>query len=201
MIEVEGKTLDEALRKAEAIMQVPREKLKYEYNIEKTVLYGPPSKKKIVIKVEKDRRFFNPEISPFLEELKDKSGFNIDFEFEEEKDKIKVIVSGKDSQYFSRNNGELINSLQHILNKVFSEKLGKHIICDIRGGFRKKRKEFLKRMLVSLLKKHRNKNEIFLPPLNPVDRMMVHTMAEDMGLKTESLGEGYFKKIKVIKGE
>ncbi len=201
MIEVEGKSLDEALKKAEAIIGLPKEKLKYEYDIEKTVLYGPPSKKRIVIRVDINEKYFHKILSPYLDDLKRKGKFKIDFEFEENDEEITVTLSGKDVKLFSKKGGELINALQHILNKAFSEKLKKHIILDIKGGYRKKRKEFLKKLLLSHLKKYKHRKEIYLPPLNPVDRMMIHTMAEELGLKTESMGEGYYKRIKVKKSE
>jgi spoIIIJ-associated protein len=102
--------------------------------------------------------------------------------------------------------GRTLESLQMLINRMVNKQLKNSIrvVVDI-DDYRKRRSESMSKMAQRLGEKaKRTGHFLTVGPFNAYDRRIIHlTLKEDPSLKTESLGEGDLKKIKIIpmKGE
>ncbi len=199
MIEIEAKNIDLAIKKAEKALGLNRKYIKYEIDTEKSSLFSQ-KEKKIVIKAFPNEEYYDKELTPFLEEFKRRTYFRIMFKFEKKEERIKdVIIKGKDVRWFEKNDGELLIAFQYLLNKIIGEKIGAVIRVDTENSFRK-RKEAKIKELIEKAERELKENEDFLTDkLNPYDRKYLHIIASEKGLATESIGEGYYKRVKIRK--
>lgn len=97
--------------------------------------------------------------------------------------------------------GRTLESLQLIFNRIVNKKLKNSIklILDV-DGYKKRRADTLVQTASRLGEKVKmTKRPIMIGPFNAQDRRIIHlALKEDPSIKTESLGEGEFKKIKII---
>lgn len=97
--------------------------------------------------------------------------------------------------------GKILDSLQFLINRMVHKKLKENIkiYLDI-NQYKAKRTERLSNMALQLGKKVKKSGKsIVIGPYNPHDRRVIHlTLKKDPSLKTESLGEGEMKKIRII---
>ena len=104
------------------------------------------------------------------------------------------IYEGPDKSLLLQKEGALLLAFQHLLNKVSSQKV--QADCDF---FRKRKERELKDYVQHIARRvqESGKNEI-LDPMNPYERRLVHIAVNQIpGISTESLGDGFLKKIKV----
>ena len=97
--------------------------------------------------------------------------------------------------------GRTLDSLQFLISRMVNKQMKKpvQIILDI-ADYKKKRDDSLKRMASRLGENaKRTGTGIAIGPFSAHDRRIIHiTLKEDPFLKTESLGEGEWKKIRII---
>jgi spoIIIJ-associated protein len=97
--------------------------------------------------------------------------------------------------------GRTLESLQMLINRMVNKQLknSMRVIIDI-DDYRKRRSDSMAKMAQRLGEKvKRTGHSLTVGPFNAHDRRIVHlTLKEDPSLKTESLGEGDLKKIKII---
>ena len=97
--------------------------------------------------------------------------------------------------------GRTLESLQILINRMVNKRLknAMRVILDI-DGYRKRRSDSIAQMAHRLGEKiKRTGHSLIVGPFNPYDRRIIHLiLKEDPSLKTESLGEGEFKKVKII---
>ncbi len=97
--------------------------------------------------------------------------------------------------------GRTLESLQLLINRMVNKQLknSMRVIIDI-DDYRKRRSDSMAKMAQRLGEKvKRTGHSLTVGPFNAHDRRIVHlTLKEDPSLKTESLGEGDLKKIKII---
>lgn len=97
--------------------------------------------------------------------------------------------------------GRTLESFQMLINRMVNKKLksSMRIVVDI-DDYRKRRSENMAKMAQRLGEKaKRTGHSLTVGPFNAHDRRIIHlTLKEDPSLKTESLGEGDQKKIKII---
>jgi spoIIIJ-associated protein len=102
--------------------------------------------------------------------------------------------------------GRTLESLQMLINRMVNKQLKNsvRIVIDI-DDYRKRRSDSMSKIAQRLGEKaKRTGRSLTIGPFNAHDRRIIHlTLKEDPSLKTESLGEGDLKKIKIIpmKGE
>jgi len=92
--------------------------------------------------------------------------------------------------------------LQYIINKIAASsyrELKERIILDTEN-YRARRVEALKNMALRLREKVKKmKKAITIGPLNPHDRRIIHiTLSEDEDVRTESKGEGFYKRLVIM---
>jgi spoIIIJ-associated protein len=97
--------------------------------------------------------------------------------------------------------GRTLESLQMLINRMINKRLKSavRVVLDI-DDYRKRRADSMAQMAQRLGEKARRAGySLTVGPFNPHDRRIIHlTLKEDPSLKTESLGEGELKKIKII---
>ncbi len=97
--------------------------------------------------------------------------------------------------------GRTLESLQMLINRMVNKKLkiAMRVVLDI-DDYRKRRSDSMTQMAQRLGEKaKRTGHSLTVGPFNAHDRRIIHvTLKEDPSLKTESLGEGELKKIKII---
>lgn len=140
-----------------------------------------------------------------LEGLLGVSGFELDFEVRTEDDDghrtVVVELSGPDEDIIKERKGQVLDAFQLYLKRVVQhnfpdDKTGVTVDC---GGFREEseaalieRAESLKQIAIEQGK------SVYYRALAPKDRKVVHQyLAKDPRVKSRSLGDGLYKKIKI----
>jgi len=110
-------------------------------------------------------------------------------------------VKSDDKGILIGKHGRTLESLQILMNRMVNKRVRKpvRIVLDI-ADYRKKRADSLKKMAGRLGENvKRTGKEITIGPFIAHDRRIIHiALKEDPSLKTESLGEGDWKKVKII---
>jgi spoIIIJ-associated protein len=117
---------------------------------------------------------------------------------------IYLEVSGDKRGILIGKHGHTLESLQFLINRMVNKRLKEpvRVILDI-NDYRKRRADNLKKMAVRLGEKVKTVGHgLTIGPFNAHDRRIIHiALKEDPFLRTESLGEGETKKIKIIPKE
>lgn len=96
--------------------------------------------------------------------------------------------------------GKVLECLQFLINRMVNKKLGENIkiYLDI-NQYKVKKEEKLSKMALQLGNRVKKSGKsILIGPYNPHDRRVIHlALKKDPSLKTESLGEGKMKKIRI----
>ena len=113
----------------------------------------------------------------------------------EETISIYVIFGGEDKNLLLRNEGALLLSIQHVLNKVSPIKV--QVDCEF---FRKRKEKMLREFGLQVAQEVRQsgKDEV-LDFMNPYERRIIHIAVNQVpGITSESIGDGFLKKVKVF---
>ena len=193
--EYKGTNLEEAISLAEHRLKLPREKFNYEIVTEKTRLFGMKSKEIVIRAWPKDEGADNA-AERFLSRLSEVFPLELSYQIKKRSDIIFVIFDGPDKAMLLRNDGSLLLAIQHVLNKISPIKV--QVDCEFyRKRKEKKLRDYAQRVARQVSDSGR---EEILEPMNPYERRIVHIVAnETPGVTSESLGEGFLKKVKVFK--
>jgi spoIIIJ-associated protein len=107
-----------------------------------------------------------------------------------------VVFDGPDKNLLLRNDGSLLLALQHVLNKISPAKV--QVDCEF---FRRRKEKRIKEYAQHVAQQvsQTGKEEI-LDFMNPYERRIVHIAVNQVsGITSESLGDGFLKKIKVFR--
>jgi len=193
-IEFKGKNLEEAIKSAERHFKQHRSNLEYKVVAEKTRLMGA-KKREVVIQAWIKTNQAYSELMDFMKNFLSHFPLKLEFYLRERENTIDVIFNGLDRFFLLRKEASLLNAIQHILNKIFSS-LPKRIQCDC-NNYRKKRE----RKIISLAEKAAEKvvqtgEKEILGLMNPYERRIVHLRINEIpGVSSESIGEGFYKKV------
>jgi spoIIIJ-associated protein len=192
--EFKGKNLDEALGHAEHVLKIPREKFNYEIVTEKTRLFGIRGKE-IVIRAWPKKELDTNSVSGFLDALLPHFPLELTYEIKRKNESVFVIFDGEDKSLLLRKDGSVLLALQHILNKVSPHKV--QVDCEFYRRRKEKRlREYAQQVAHQV--SETGKNEV-LELMNPYERRIVHIAVNQVpGMTTESLGEGFLKRVKVF---
>lgn len=192
--EFRGRSLEDAIKEASRYFREDKSRIEFQVIAEKTK-FMEFKKREIVIlagiKYSKDEE----EISKFLTELLKLSSLELEFKIKSREETIDIILFGKDKNYLLDHKGELLNSLQYLLNKSFP-KYQKRIMLDCQG-FRKKREskliEIAKQIAENVIKSDKDES---IGPFNPWERKIIHTTINNIqGVISSSTGKGFLKKV------
>lgn len=192
--EFKGRNLEDVISLAEHVLKIPREQFNYEIVAEKTKLFGIKSKE-IVIRAWPKKESEENAAADFLARLMPVFPLELTYELKRRNDIIYVIFGGEDKNLLLRNEGALLLSLQHVLNKVSPLKV--QLDCEF---FRKRKEKMLREFGLQVAQEVRqNGKDEVLDFMNPYERRIIHIAVNQVpGITSESIGDGFLKKIKVF---
>ncbi len=201
----EGKTVEEAIELACQELGLPREHLNIEIiSTGSSGVFGLGLKKaKVRVSVPA------PEAQPeepgtekadpkqILQELIALLDFDLTVESSIENGFEVLNLRGKDAGLLIGKQGQTINALQYLLNKMLSKVAGEKIqvVLDCEG-YRERRKVYLTEMAMRLKERAQKTGRSFYTDLlNSADRRAIHlALQNDPVVKTKSIGDGLLKK-------
>lgn len=192
--EYKGRNLEEAISLAEHRMKLTREQFYYEIVAEKTRLFGIKAKE-VVIRAWPKTESEEDTVENFLNRLKTVFPLDISYHVKKRNGLVFVIFEGPDKGLLLREEGTLLLAIQHVLNKISQVKV--QVDCEF---FRKRKenrlREFAHNVARQVAETGRDETLDFM---NPYERRIVHIAVNQIpGVATESLGEGFLKKMKVF---
>jgi spoIIIJ-associated protein len=117
---------------------------------------------------------------------------------------VRVSIEGRDSSRLTAQSGELLSAIDYLVGKIALRELGPETrIAVDAAGFRDRREEELGEMARRAAEQARKTGrKQLLPPLAPAERRIVHlALANQPGIRSESEGEGFRKRVGVFPGE
>ena len=192
--EFKGRNLEDVISLAEHVLKIPREQFNYEIVTEKTKLFGTKTKE-IVIRAWPKKESEENAAADFLARFMPVFPLELTYELKRRNDIIYVIFGGEDKNLLLRNEGALLLSLQHVLNKVSPIKV--QVDCEF---FRKRKEKMLQEYGLQVAQEVRQsgRDEV-LDFMNPYERRLIHIAVNQVpGITSESIGDGFLKKIKVF---
>lgn len=193
-------SLREAIAIAAADFKVSEDDVKYEIITEKTRYFGH-SQRQIYIRAwaaaDGDEI---QQLSRFVSELIEKLAMDLTFSINNGKGFLKVDFNGEDYRLMLYQNGKLLNAVQYLLNRLFSDIAGKKIYCECEQ-FRKNREQELSALAHRYARTvRRTGKSINLKELNPFERRIIHmTINRYPDLESKSAGDSFQKIITIRK--
>jgi spoIIIJ-associated protein len=221
--EFEGKTYEEAVKKASQELNVDERDLDIEVKeVDTKGILGLLGTKKIRITVRLRKSeeeaasettaplpsgqvFPEASAEEFGEAFLKDFGRHVGLDFQvmvtdisEKTDRILFLVQCDDGDVLIGKDGEILEALQHLLRLAVAKKF-KHnlkLLVDI-NGYRERRKKALTLMAKRLADKaKRTGKKLKTDPLNPYERRIIHTLFKhNKGVTTKSEGEGHIKRV------
>jgi len=198
-IEVEGKTVEEALNKA--LIELGTNK-----NMVNIEILDPGSKglfnvigvKPAKIKVSKKYDYIE-EAQIFIANILKCMEIEAKIEIKEENDILRINLSGEKMGVIIGYRGETLDSIQYLVSLVVNkvhELPHKKVILDTEN-YRSKREDTLKGVAIKTANKVKKTCKVFkLEPMNPYERRIIHAaLQEDTFVNTYSEGDEPFRRV------
>ncbi len=191
--EFNGTNLEEAISLAEHRLKLPREKFNYEIVTEKTRLFG---RKEIVIRAWAKEEDAENSAERFLARFMTHFPLELSYQVKKRPDIIFIVFDGPDKTVLLRNDGSLLLAIQHVLNKVSPIKV--QVDCEF---YRKRKEKKLREYAQHVARQVSDTGrEEILELMNPYERRIIHIVANEVqGVSSESIGDGFLKKVKVFR--
>lgn len=137
-----------------------------------------------------------------LEQVFELADLDLSFNIEEQEEVLKVELSGADEEALRDRDGQLLDSLQFFSKRVLQHKLPEtkvEVVFDT-NGYREESSQALIDLADKLKSIVLEKNKsVYFRALPPKDRKVIHQhLAGDDRVKSRSVGEGLYKKIKIF---
>lgn len=200
-IEIEGKTVEEALNKA--LIELNTEKNMVDVEILEygskglfNVIGVKPAKIRVTSKYD-----YIKEAEDFITNILKCMEIEANIDVREENDTIIINLSGERMGLIIGYRGETLDSIQYlvslIVNKIH-ELPHKRVILDTEN-YRSKREETLKGLAIKTANKVKKTRKLFkLEPMNPYERRVIHSaLQEDAFINTYSEGDEPFRRVVV----
>lgn len=126
---------------------------------------------------------------------------NLAVRTDENETQVNVRLYGADGRRMIDRHGELLDALQVLANKSLTgRKVEKDIELDCEN-FKGRRVEDLEQRAREVADRVRQDGrEFLLPAMSPIERRIVHmALRDDADVTTESRGEGFFKRVAIIR--
>jgi spoIIIJ-associated protein len=139
-------------------------------------------------------------IDEFVNTVIELSGLDLRAEVSFRQESLSVELTGEDVPLLLGRNGELLNAMEYLANKVYGRQMpNESKICFDSEGFRQTRERELQLMAMHAAERVRvSKRPFSFEPMSPSERRIVHlALAEQAGVRTESHGEGEDRKVTV----
>lgn len=143
-------------------------------------------------------------ITEVMEGLLAAGDFDFTFEInqaENDKSQIYIEIYGEDEALLRERDGQLLDAFQLFFTRVVQHQLrDEKIVINVdNGGFREKANQELTELAEKLKKIALDKGKpVYFRALSPRDRKVIHQyLAEDSRVRSRSVGEGLYKKVKI----
>lgn len=200
VIEMTGRTIEEALKIALNDLKVTEDKVEVEVlDSGRKGFFGIGSRPaKISVTVKRDYMY---EAKNFLTHVLDFMKVKAEIITKEEGSTIKMSLMGPDMGILIGYRGETLDSLQYLISLVVNKGHDteyKRVILDTEN-YRLKREETLKRLARRIADKVRKIGRaVKLEPMNPYERRIIHSaLQDDVLINTYSEGEEPFRRVVV----
>ncbi len=200
-IEVEGKTVEEALNKA--LIELGKDKSMVDVEIldqGSKGLFNVIGVKPARIRVSSKYDYIE-EAQVFIRNILNCMEIDANIETTEENDIIRINLSGDKMGVIIGYRGETLDSIQYLVSLVVNkvhELPHKKVILDTEN-YRNKREETLKGVAIKTANKVKKTSKVFkLEPMNPYERRIIHsTLQENAFVDTYSEGDEPFRRVVV----
>jgi spoIIIJ-associated protein len=201
VIEMMGKTVEDAINNALNELKVTRDKVEVKTIDEGSrgflnIIGVKPAK--IVVSVKRDILF---EANIFLADVLKAMNMEAEISLKEVNNEIKINLIGPNMGLLIGYRGETLDSLQYlvslVVNKNHNEEY-RRVILDTEN-YRAKREETLKRLASKIAYKVRASGRVLkLEPMNPYERRIIHsTLQNDSYIYTFSEGDEPYRRVVV----
>lgn len=191
--EFKGKNLEDVISLAEHALKLHRSKFNYEVVTEKTKLFGMKGKE-IVIRAWPKKEPEEDPVGQFLQKALSLFPLDIKYRIKRKNDIVHLVFEGTDKHFLLRKDAALLMAFQHILNKISPQKV--QADCEF---YRKKKERQIREYAQHVASQvHETGKYEILDMMNPYERRIVHIAVNQIpGIMTESIGEGFLKRIKI----
>ena len=192
VVEVTGRTLNEAIDSALLKLGTTIDELEYEILEEGTKGFLGIGAKPYKIKAKKK---FNPSerARGFLMEVFAAMNMNVLFDMKQQENHLFIELKGENMGVIIGKRGQTLDSLQYLVNLIVNRGDGDYVnvILDAEN-YRSKRKQTLEMLAYNLARKAKTlKKDITLEPMNPYERRIIHfALQNDRYVTTHSEGDG-----------
>lgn len=204
-IEVSGKTIEQALQKALKELEAAAEDVDIEILSESQGgllgIFGGKSVK-IRVSLRETRAGDEPNVDLLLEIITDVLGLmGVEYTatVEEMPDTtfININSDGLDGLLIGRR-GETLASIQHVVNRIFTSKTGKHskVTIDVGGYVKRKHRLLIEKAHKIAERVRKTRRDYDFEPLKAADRRIIHlAVAELNDVTTYTIGDGLLRKV------
>ena len=198
-IEVEGKTVEEALEKALNELCLTKENVNVEVLEHGSKgLFNVIGVKRAKIRVTSKYDYVD-EAKKFIDNILKSMNLDAKIDIIEEGDTLKINLSGKKMGLIIGYRGETLDSIQYLVSLVLNkhhEFPHKKVILDTEN-YRSKREETLRGVAIKTAARVKKTGRAFkLEPMNPYERRIIHSaLQEDTNVDTFSEGEEPFRRV------
>lgn len=187
-IEVQGKTVDQAIEIGLYKLEAKREDVKIQI-LEEASLF---SKAKVRLSLAQESEA-EAAVKALAEEFMQAMGLVVDIYVEEREEGFFIDITGEDAALLIGKRGDNLDATQYLfsqmLNKGKSHEEYRKVVIDS-AGYKAKREETLKGVaLRTAAKVARENRNVALEPMNAFERRIIHaTLSEHAKVETESRG-------------
>ncbi len=198
-LEVEGKTYEEAVKKAATELNADVKDLDIEVKeVDTKRILGLLGSKKvrIVARVHNSPEDYGKK---FLKEVANFLGISLDVKISKaNNDRIVFILESDDEETLAGKEGEVLESLQHLVRLAIAKRFKENLklLLDINNFRERRRKEIIVMAKRLADKAKKSRKPIKTKPLNPYERRIIHTLFKNSrGINTSSEGDGHTKRV------
>jgi spoIIIJ-associated protein len=203
-IEIEGKSIEEAIETACRRLNLSEEQLEIEIVSQgSSGIFGIGTRNAKILASPKEssKEACLREAKEILETILSHIQIPSTVEAYWAEDQIKLDISSNGSGLLIGKRGQTLHSLQYIVNKMYNRKasLKSHIIVDTEN-YRERRRKALTEVAVNLGNRAKKSGKpASSSPLSPYDRRIIHlALRDDRQVRTKSKGEGSLRKVVVF---
>jgi len=137
-----------------------------------------------------------------LGEIIERMGIKAYVEAQQREGRVFLEIKGDGSGLIIGKHGQTLDALQYIMNKIGAHRykgLKEKVVLDTEN-YRGRRVAALENMALRMREKvKKSRKAVTIGPLNPHDRRVIHvTLSGDEDVRTESTGEGFYKKLVIM---
>jgi len=192
-------SLKEAILKAAEDFGIQEERLKYRIITEKTKYFGH-KQREIFIEAWRSDGSEQQGLEDFVRLLLAEMKLDLRTEMESKSEFLRINFVGEDYKLMLYQNGNLLNAVQYLINRLFADEIGKKIYCECENYRKKKEMELSAQAHRHARQVRRNGKSVELPELNPFERRIIHmTINKYSDLESKSEGDNFLKVITIRK--